>query len=279
MITVMNNNHVVIPYKKMVFSGGEVHVKFQDVVDEDVVLLADIHSSDDLMELMFLVDAIRRNAVDMEEKIKISLVMPYVPYARQDRLCNEGESFSLKVFCDIINSMNFEVVAIADPHSDVTPALLNNVIIRTQEQCFIDTMGGYKFKMNVALVSPDAGANKKTYKVAKAFNIDTVIRADKIRDVTNGEILETVVYCEHLGNRDVLIVDDICDGGRTFIELAKVLRTKTDGKIMLYVTHGIFSKGFDVFDGIIDEIYCFKYFGSEKPANKNVFINLWKGEF
>ena len=86
------------------------------------------------------------------------------------------------------------------------------------------------------------GLSKKlwNYQVLVAF---PHIRADKKRDPSNGEITGTVVYSEHLGSQDVLIVDDICDGGRTFIELAKELRHLTTGRIYLYVTHGIFSKG------------------------------------
>jgi ribose-phosphate pyrophosphokinase len=57
-------------------------------------------------------------------------------------------------------------------------------------------------------------------------------------------------------NKRFLIVDDICDGGRTFTELAKVLKKWTDMPVDLYVTHGIFSKGMSVFDGLIDNIYC-----------------------
>jgi ribose-phosphate pyrophosphokinase len=60
---------------------------------------------------------------------------------------------------------------------------------------------------------------------------------------------------EELAKKDFLIVDDICDGGRTFIELAKVLRPWTTGKIYLYVTHGIFSNGLDVFNSLIDGVY------------------------
>ena len=95
---------------------------------------------------------------------------------------------------------------------------------------------------------------KKTLEAAKELGLP-MVRADKIRSTDTGEITGTVVYSEHIGSKDFLIADDICDGGRTFIELAKVLRPLTDGKIYLYVTHGIFSKGLDVFEGLIDGVY------------------------
>ena len=90
-------------------------------------------------------------------------------------------------------------------------------------------------------VIPDAGANKKTAKIASYFGHSSFIRADKLRNLSTGDILETVVYGDVVGN--ITIVDDLCDGGKTFIELAKVLKQKGAEKINLYVTHGIFSKG------------------------------------
>ena len=120
------------------------------------------------------------------------------------------------------------------------------------------------------LVSPDAGANKKVFEFAKLHGYKRVVRADKVRDVSTGEILSTQVFSEHVGNADFLMLDDICDGGRTFIELARELRKLTTGKIFLYVTHGIFSKGGDVFDGFIDQIYTSNLMGEPHPLIKEV---------
>ncbi len=105
-----------------------------------------------------------------------------------------------------------------------------------------------------AFVSPDAGANKKTMELSKYFNHSNFLRADKNRNLHTGEILETVVY--GVIPPEVIIADDICDGGRTFIELAKVLKAKGAKKVYLYVTHGIFSKGTKpLLDAGIDTIF------------------------
>jgi len=121
------------------------------------------------------------------------------------------------------------------------------------------------------LVAPDAGALKKVSSIAKALGTQWV-RADKSRDPATGEITGTVVYSEHVGQRDFLIVDDICDGGRTFIALAEALRPLTDGRVYLYVTHGIFSSGYDALTAAIDGIYTANSF---RPAGENPkVINL-----
>jgi ribose-phosphate pyrophosphokinase len=151
--------------------------------------------------------------------------------------------------CDIINSLKFASVTVWDIHSDVSLALLNNVY-NVHQRVFVGLVNW----TNTVLIAPDAGAIKKTLETSKALGLP-MVRADKIRSVEDGSITGTTVYSEHIGDKDFLIVDDICDGGRTFVELAKVLRPLTNGKIYLYVTHGIFSKGLDVFNGLIDGVY------------------------
>lgn len=211
-------------------------------------------SNDDLINLALLVDAVRRK---YNNEVELSLTIPYFPYARQDRVCNPGESLSVKVIADIINAMGFARVYVIDPHSDVVGAVLNNMVQmdnfnNVQQATFRLTKGG----VEVALVSPDAGANKKVmgYAKQKPFPLK-VIRADKTRDVSTGKITGTVVYSEHLGNVNLLVVDDICDGGGTFIPLAEELRKITDGTVSLFVTHGIFTKGIDIVVDAYDNVF------------------------
>lgn len=191
------------------------------------------------MALLMTTDALRRRIGNTP----IHLTMPYVPYARQDRVCNPGEALGIKVFCDLINAQRYARVTITDPHSDVTGALLNNVTIIEQSAPVSEVLKHPAFANGVTLVSPDAGAAKKVLKLAKNFNIRDVVFADKIRNTLTGEIVDTKVRGTIPYGKPLLVVDDICDGGRTFIELAKALHEKSDSKLYLYVTHGIFSKG------------------------------------
>lgn len=229
----------IIDVDHFTFNGGEEHVKLHLPCYNNCFVIASLTSSSDVMKLLMLKDAISRQDNRGEKTV---LILAYVPYARQDRVCNQGEALSIKVFCDLINSMNFDVVVIADPHSDVTPALLNNVQVLEQHEIF----NWHELDRSDVLVVPDAGAAKKSLKVAKELGIDEVVMADKIREVSTGKITATHVYCDDLEGKSVIIVDDIVDGGKTFVELAKVLKQKGAGEITLCVTHGIFSKGVDV---------------------------------
>jgi ribose-phosphate pyrophosphokinase len=252
-----------------VYSGGEVSVKIKGKLHADkgeyISIHATLHSSADIVELLMVTDAVRRDL----PLTPLILTMPYCPYARQDRVCAPGEALSIKVFCDLINSQNYSKVIVEDPHSDVLVALINNCRVRTQAEVFnpmIEVLG----RNRQILVSPDAGANKKIFELAKTYCFTEVVRADKTRNVETGAITGTVVYSEHVGDKDFLIVDDICDGGYTFIKLAEALKTLTTGKVILYVTHGIFSKGLDVFKGLIDEVYCARPFNPEYPPYTNL---------
>jgi ribose-phosphate pyrophosphokinase len=271
MIHILNGN-CYLPYKSFTFSGGEIQVKLVPAnmeynVKNTFELHAKIHSAADLFELALVVDAIKRW---IGAEAKFNLYLPYMPYARQDRVCDKGEALAIKVAADFINSLNFEKVVISDPHSDVTTALLNNVEVQSLVDIFKD-----RFVATIAglqLISPDAGANKKVQKLAQEFHLN-MIRADKIRDVKDGKITGTIVYDEgKLNTQDCLVVDDICDGGRTFIELAKELKKKTSGKLYLYVTHGIFSKGLDELLQYYDKIYCPYVFPNVTPNERLIQI-------
>jgi ribose-phosphate pyrophosphokinase len=221
----------------------------------------DFKDNGDLIDLMLLVDAIRREYI---QGIELSLNMPYLPYARQDRLMSRGESLSVKVVADIINSLGFANVYCTDIHSEVGISLINNLRHIDLIACTRSLAMMFNVETTV-LVSPDAGANKKLLNFAKAYGFNQLVRADKERDLSTGKITGTKVYAEHQGDKDFLVLDDIADGGYTFIELAKKLRELTTGKIYLYVTHGIFSKGIDILYPLFDKVYC-----------SNIMLDNWK---
>jgi ribose-phosphate pyrophosphokinase len=177
----------------------------------------------------------------------------------------------------MINSCAFHRVTIWDAHSDVTPALIQRVKNIPQDDLLARFMWNEpysSFLKDCMLVAPDAGAAKKTFKIAQRYVMD-MVQAEKIRNVKTGDIKATYIPAD-LKNikQNYLIVDDICDGGRTFIELAKVIKKDAEPgcEIYLYVTHGIFSKGLDVFDGLIDGIFCPNVFSSV-DVNSTDFLN------
>ncbi len=254
------------------FPGGETGVKVNamayrpDLRPSHQTVVARIQGARDVIGLMLVTDALRRI-----DNTPIRLVMPYVPYARQDRVCVPGESFSLKVFADFINGLGFESVTVLDPHSDVVGAVFERLIIIRQDQIVHKWPAlTERLRVGVTLISPDAGANKKTASLAHSLGHSDYLRADKKRNLNTGDIIETIVYADDLSGCTVAICDDICDGGRTFIELAKVLKAKRAAKVILYTTHGILSKGVDVLlNGGIDEVWVTNSFRTDLDPRVN----------
>lgn len=251
-----NPNVVRLALESFAFPCGEPHIKVlrrSQPYHENHDVMMNFKSSDDIIELLILVDAIKRSG-----GVPSRLVMPYVPFGRQDRINEAGEPLSIKVFAGLINSLNFEEVHILDPHSDVTPALINNCIVVHQHDIFKENFEDMPDIKKICLVCPDAGAEKKTYKLAQEIGCNHILFFRKVRDPITGDIkslsLDNVMNIP-IHDFHCFIVDDICDGGRTFIEIAKILKPKNPIGIDLMVTHGFFTKGLDVFEGHIDRIW------------------------
>jgi len=148
-----------------------------------------------------------------------------------------------------------------DPHSDVLEACLDNFekvdnhSIVKYALTDIDNKNGAQDR--IVLVSPDAGAYKKIFDVAQKFGIRKIITATKVRDIKTGKILHTEIpVLNQHEDLKYVIVDDICDGGRTFIELAKAIHdSRPTAEVYLIVTHGIFSNSFDELSKHLKKVY------------------------
>ncbi|WP_417799356.1 ribose-phosphate diphosphokinase [Tenacibaculum sp.] len=239
-----------IDYNFFTFSGGEPHIKIISKLENvtEVTITHRIQSFNDIGTLLLATNALKNMGIT-----KLHVVLPYFPAARQDRLMVSGEPLSVKVYADIINTQNFESVTVFDPHSEVTPALLNNCIIIDNHK-FIERIT-QQLSDNLLLISPDGGALKKIYKVASYLQNYEVIECSKSRNVKTGQLTGFKVYADNLQGKDCLIVDDICDGGGTFLGLAKELKAKNAGNLYLAVSHGIFSKGFDELEKHFTKIF------------------------
>lgn len=241
-----------IPFESFTFPGGEQGVRIDVTALKDAAarftIEAALRSSSDVLTLLMLADALRQVVPNAE----ISLHMPYVPYARQDRVCHPGESLSIRVFAQLINSQNFSTVTVLDPHSAVTPALINNVIVTSAQSHVakaVAAMGG-----DVVLVAPDMGASSRVRGIASTLGL-SMLQAQKTRDASSG-VVTGVEMLGAIPPKPLMVVDDICDGGRTFIELAlAVQRIAPQQTLGLYVSHGIFSKGLEVLSPFYSQIF------------------------
>lgn len=188
-------------------------------------------SDDELFTLACIVDTLR----DRDPLVQIILTMPYIPNARQDR-CVSGRLFTLKTFAKIINSMNFYQVKVIDPHSDVSTALIDrvkNMDIITDyklKKMAVDYMNAHYSGMPQQIMYPDNGAAKK-------YNAtDDNIVGVKHRN-EEGRIDSYSLFGIKDGTKSVLIIDDICGYGGTFVSASKELRKQGVENVYLCVSH------------------------------------------
>ncbi len=241
------------------FPDGQQQVKIESIGKlfalPIVFVISRLNNFKDL-ELIFCAVASLRN-IGVKE---IHLVAPYILGARSDRKFEEGSNNYLKdVMCPLINSLRFDSVEVLDPHSDCLEMGINN-FNKVENNKFVKWALLQINNKNDAhektiFISPDGGALKKIYKVADYVNFKGDILTCSKERGTDGKLTNTIVPFFDL-TKDVVIIDDICDGGATFINIAKEIKDRNfTGKIYLIVTHGIFSKGFGELQQYFDAIY------------------------
>ena len=219
-----------------------------------IVVRTRLLSNDDIITLALVKDVINNKYVNVKTILKID----YMMYQQDDRRFKTEESFGLKVISNFINSMKWDKVEIFHPHSDKVEFIDNCII--TSNQSFVEDaildINSYKeyFDLKPYWVIPDSGAFKTQFKQIENIEYLNFITCMKSRNHETGDI-ETVVNTDNLLGRDCFIVDDICLGGRTFIQIAQKLREKNCGKLYLIVSHGVFNQGIEHLLEHFDYIY------------------------
>jgi ribose-phosphate pyrophosphokinase len=271
-----------IEYKISEFPDGQQDITIlSDVTklqDQSVRIESRFNSFKDLELFICAANALRRMGVKERH-----LYIPYLLGARSDRqFVTGGNSYLVDIIAPQLNQtvkeMDGEVrnlfssVTVMDVHSDVAPACINNLKMIDNKDLvmyvwdYLVEKNGGRWKQPIVL-SPDGGALKKIYKVTEKIGFTgNVVTCSKFRD-TDGKLSMThVPLGVHDADKDLVIIDDICDGGRTFINivdavnktrgLSSVVHPSQYGKIYLIVTHGIFSAGHDSLSEKFDGIFC-----------------------
>jgi phosphoribosylpyrophosphate synthetase len=246
-----------IGYEKIKFADGQVSIKLDEAAvkrvpaDSDLFILTQFNSYDDLFYLLAATDVLKFRGVE-----KIGVGFTCFLSQRSDERFKNNQSFDLQIITRIINSQNYVNVITNEPHSKVLPALLNNCAVMPQKLFFnfVKQTMINKFQANTfTIVTPDAGAYKRIAGLDEAKDLP-LLAANKVRDEKGDPI---VMLNGSPEGQVCVIIDDLCDGGRTFISLAKQLKEAGATKVVLAVVHGLFSYGLDVLkNGNIDHVIC-----------------------
>jgi ribose-phosphate pyrophosphokinase len=252
-----------IKYKISHFPDGQ-----QDIVidtkslgeEDEVHIVSRFNSFKDFEIIRAATMNLRR--LDVE---RISLYVPYLLGARSDREFQDGgNSYLVDVIAPLINQLNFKRVTVLDVHNpNVTAACINKLKAVDNSalvEWALQRISKTEDASDIVFLCPDAGARDKIYKLADKLGIKGEIVACTKQRSVDGKLSNTHVplHADYVGKK-IVIIDDICDGGRTFINIASIIRDTPefkDADISLIVTHGIFSAGFDELHKYFNAVYC-----------------------
>lgn len=197
-----------------------------------VVLSWFFESNEELVALYFLTKHLHAKGIT-----QIELLLPYIPNARQDRVKDEADVFTLKYFAQLVNGLCFTRVTVLDPHSYVSEALFDHIELQTPKK-YVEKVFqklAEKGEKNILMFFPDEGAMKRystMFELPYTFGI-------KKRDWATGQIqgLDVAGWREGIKGSTILIVDDICSRGTTFYHSAKALKELGARKVYLYISH------------------------------------------
>lgn len=266
-------------FEKFRYPGGEVQVRLKpeyatslkNPAVEKVTIVARIIDGD-IIPVAQLINAVRgATSADIE------LILPYLPYSRADRRFSIGDCNGLQVFGQILNTFAGVEVITLDAHSPLVAAqfirhftnisptsIIDHVIDRT------DGSGVYGTPvLTTAVLLPDKGAARYGY--------NTSLVAEKTRDPQTGKLSGFTVpqKFEFDGADSILIIDDICDGGGTFIGIAEALRKAgITQDLFLYVTHGIFSKNLSGLKQYFKHVYTTDSFRVAESYGEPEFLTV-----
>ncbi len=229
-----------IGYTQLVFPDGQRHITLdEEITNTPVLISASIACADDLFDLLLMKDILDRGH---------NLVYLYIRYlmgGRMDRPIDSCQPFTLKIVADVINNAGFAEIAVLDPHSAETLVRLDASV--SYPHALLQRVLQSYSPGEVIIVIPDDGAIQRAHIMAEGTGFDTFVQCHKMRDSQTGRLSGfTVDNTEKVKGKICIIIDDICDGGGTFVALAKLLRAAGAVHIILFVTHGIFSKGRDL---------------------------------
>lgn len=228
------------------YPGGEIGVRAKgDCAGE---LLARIQSSDDLMRLLMYLDALDQAGGDRPD----SVFIPYLPYARQDRVATDGDPFAIGALASILATAEISEVSSLDVHSDVASEAFLAHGIKLESISPVRYLAQFLLAIGVRahqayFVAPDAGAAEKVALYAEDLLVQSpVIQCEKLRDPTSGKLSGFRVDngpSKLPEGSSLIVVDDICDGGGTFVGVASALAAHFNWHhpLYLFTTHGIYS--------------------------------------
>lgn len=236
------------------FSNTEIKVNIcENIRNKDVFIIQtginDINNSinDYIMETLLLIDACKRSMANT-----INLIMPCYPYARQDKKENSREPISAKLFANMLTVAGISRLIVMDLHASQIQGFFDipvdniyslQLVIQYVNKNLFNNMSILEKQQKYIVVSPDAGATKRTLKFAEYMQLNTIIM-HKQRNYEKENIIDNTILIgdtTNLKNKTAIICDDMCDSGGTLVKVIENLEKNNIQNVIVIITHGIFS--------------------------------------
>ncbi|MES1218334.1 MAG: ribose-phosphate pyrophosphokinase [Bacteroidota bacterium] len=217
------------------FSDGEIYPIFMESVRGDYVFLIQSTCSptDNLMELLLMIDAAKRASA-----YKVIAVLPYYGYARQDRKDRPRVAIGSKLIANMLVAAGADRIITMDLHAPQIQGYFDIPVDHLDSSAvFIPYIEQLKVE-NLTFAAPDVGSTNRVREIASYFNAEMVI-CDKHRKRAN-EIASMVVIGD-VTDKDIVIIDDICDTGGTLAKSAALLMEKGARSVRAMITHPVLS--------------------------------------
>lgn len=217
------------------FSDGEISVEFQESIRGQFVFLVQstFAPTDNLMELLLMIDAAKRASA-----YKVIAVIPYYGYARQDRKDRPRVAIGSKLVANMLTAAGADRVITMDLHAPQIQGYFDIPVDHLDSSAiFIPYIEELKLK-NLTFAAPDVGSANRIREIASYFEVEMVI-CDKHRKRAN-EISSMVVIGD-VADRDIVLIDDICDTGGTLAKSAGLLMEKGARSVRAFCTHPVLS--------------------------------------
>jgi len=242
----------IVPANKIVFADGERILSSSITVrNKNVFIICNTSKpvNDNLMDLLIFVDSLKRASAKY-----INVVITYYGYARQDRKVNGREPISSKLIADLLTKAGVTKIIAIDLHNPSIQGFFDIPVDDLRGQ-FIFSQELKSRKEKFVIVSPDHGGAVRARQLAELLqNGEEIAIIDKRR--TGPNKCEIMGVLGEVENKNVVIFDDIIDTGGTIINAVKALKEKGAKKVIVAATHGLFSRGFDMFENndLVDEV-------------------------
>ena len=221
------------------FNDGEIFVEvFENVRGEDMFIIQPTSNpaNDNLMELLIMADTLRRSSA-----ARVTAVLPYFGYARQDRRTKARTPITAKLVANMMVSTGIERILTMDLHAAQIQGFFDIPVdnLYASPVFALDIKHAFKDQMDdLLIISPDVGGVARARELAKRLNAPLAI-VDKRREKA-GEVSEMTVIGDVKG-KTCLIIDDICDTAGTLCKAAEVLLENGAKEVHAYITHGVMS--------------------------------------